>query len=243
MEIIPAIDILDGSVVRLTKGKRSMQSTYPGFHDPSEALSHWQACGAKTIHVVDLNGALGDGDNSAIIQRLAKLCKVRLQIGGGIRTLRAARGYLKTFDISIVLGSLLFEAPDVVRVLLAEAEPHRVIAALDYLKGMIFVRGWKKATSETPYRAIEELIQLGMERFILTDISRDGTLRGPDVDFLKNVCNRFEATFIAAGGISSLKDVEALRDAGVRGAIIGKALYQRNFTLRQALDVARSDGL
>ncbi len=241
MDIIPAIDILDGSVVRLTKGKRTMRKTYGHFRDPAEALSHWQTLGAKTIHVVDLNGAFGDGDNSAIINRLANLCKVKLQIGGGIRTIQIARDYLKIVDASIVLGSLLFEAPDVVTALLAETEPHRVIAALDYLEGRVFVRGWKKATSETPYTAIEDLMKRGMDRFILTDISRDGTLRGPDVNFLKNVCRRFEASFIAAGGISTLKDLEALRDAGVWGAIIGKALYEGNLTMQQALDVARSD--
>jgi phosphoribosylformimino-5-aminoimidazole carboxamide ribotide isomerase len=240
MEIIPAVDLLDGSVVRLTKGKRSMRKEYRRFRDPAAAVANWQNLGAKIIHVVDLNGAFGDGDNSGMIHELAKLCKVKLQIGGGIRTLQIARDYLKISDASIVLGSLLFEGPDVVSALLAETEPEQVIAALDYLEGRIFVRGWKKATSETPSRAIEELMELGLNRFILTDISRDGTLRGPDVDFLRSVCNSYEASFIAAGGISNLKELEALRDAGVWGAIVGKALYEGNLKLQQALDVARS---
>ncbi len=236
MEIIPAVDILDGSVVRLTKGKRAMRKEYHDFPDPAEALLHWQACGAKTIHVVDLNGAFGDGNNSETICRLAKLCQVKLQVGGGIRTLQIAKKYLIASDTSIVLGSLLFQAPDVVAALLEKTERHRVIASLDYLDGQILVNGWEETTTETPDRAIEDLQKLGIDRFILTDVSRDGTLRGPDVDFLMKVCERFKASFIAAGGISTLNDLKVLRETGVRGAIIGKALYEGKFTLQQALD-------
>lgn len=240
MEVIPAVDLMNGRVVRLLKGNPQFPKSYEHLGSPVEVAMKWEAEGAKSIHVIDLNAALELGSNLHVIKEIVNTVGIPVQVGGGIRSLESARGLLNLGVDRIILGSLAFEEPHTLEILLEEYGSRRIIIALDHLNGTVMVRGWKTPAKLSPEVAASRFSRLGVNLFLVTSVARDGTLMGPDLDTLFKV-RHLGVDVIAAGGISSLEDLLDLKKVGVRGVIVGKALYEGRFSLSEALKVVDVD--
>jgi phosphoribosylformimino-5-aminoimidazole carboxamide ribotide isomerase len=234
VDVIPAVDLMGGKVVRLVRGDPKLATSYGHLGDPVSIAKRWEAEGARFIHVVDLDAALRLGSNLSVVESLAEAVKVPLQVGGGIRGLESAR---RLFDLGVnrcVLGSAAFSKPSVVKVLVDEFGKDRVVVALDNLEGSVMIRGWKTSAKVAVTDAVVRFSKLGVKLFLVTSVARDGTLSGPDLDSLSQLC-RQGINVIAAGGIGSLDDLVALKRLGVVAVVVGKALYEGRFSLGEAL--------
>jgi len=240
MEIIPAVDIMKGRVVRLVRGDPKQLRSYNSLGDPVSIAKRWEAEGAKVIHIVDLDAALGKGRNLEVIETIARSVKASVQVGGGIRSLEIARKLLLMGVERVILGSLAFSDPHILGALLRGFGKKRVIVALDHDEGIVMVRGWKASTKASVYAAAEKFRELGVKLFLVTSVNRDGTLLGPDIEVLSRLC-RSGLKVIAAGGVSSVKDILDLKRVGVYGVVIGRALYEGRLNLHEALRAAGID--
>jgi len=239
VKVFAAVDIMNGKVVRLLKGLPETAKTYVGLEDPVTAAKKWESEGADGLHVVDLDAALSRGDNSATICEIARAVKIPLHVGGGIRSEKAAEKFLNMGVDKVIIGTVAFKRPKVLE-RLAEKFENRIIIALDYGEdGKIMIEGWRKKAELDVESAMQKFLRLKIETFLLTSVNMDGTLKGVNVDVVKKACAYKEAMVIAAGGISSLNDLTLLKSAGVYGAVIGKALYEGVFTLKDALKIAK----
>lgn len=217
MKIIPAIDLLDGKCVRLTKGNRRDCKVYS--NSPLEVVKNFKSQGATLIHVVDLNGAFeGKMKNLLVIKEIAK--EVEIQLGGGIRT-KEQIDELKANNIKRIIASTN----------LNELKQYGVIAGLDFKDGKLAVKGW----TETQEVNLPELL-VGIDEVIVTDVATDGMLNGPNVELMKKIQN-YNVKVIASGGVSSLEDLQKLKAANVNSVIVGKALYENKFTLKEAINL------
>jgi len=238
MVILPAIDLLDGKVVRLAQGKREAVTVYSD--DPVAMAKQWAAAGASWLHVVDLNGAFdGTYSNWPIAQRIIETCKLQIELSGGIRTVDALSGAMKAGAARVVLGTKACEDPDFVKAA-ADQYGERVAVAIDAKAGQVVSRGWTASTTLTPQVLARNIMALGVKTFICTDVSRDGMLQGPNLALLNEVLAVGPVQVIASGGISSLEDLRTLKtleSQGVIGAIVGKALYEGTINLAEALRV------
>ncbi|MFH1381294.1 MAG: 1-(5-phosphoribosyl)-5-[(5-phosphoribosylamino)methylideneamino]imidazole-4-carboxamide isomerase [Chloroflexota bacterium] len=238
MEVIPAIDLKGGKCVRLYQGKYNEETVYSD--DPLEVALKWQSLGAPRIHVVDLNGAAqGEPQNQDIIKQLANVMLVPVQLGGGIRRLDTIEQFLKDGIERIILGTAAAEEPKLI-----EEACHKfndsIAVSLDAREGHISIHGWQQDTELTTIEFAKFLADLGVKRFIHTDISRDGTLSGPNFTAIYELIDEIRLPVIAAGGISSLTHLKLLKELGVEGAVIGKALYTGDIDLKQAISVISS---
>ena len=240
MEVIPAVDLMKGKVVRLLRGDPKFVSSYEHLGDPVTLAKRWETEGADTIHVVDLDAALGLGTNIKVVENIVREVRVPVQVGGGIRSLNTARELLNMGVERVILGSLAFKDPSAVKALLDEFGDDRVIVALDNLEGVVMVHGWKNSTKVTVSEAITKFLRLGVSVFLVTSVVRDGTMAGPDFEALARIC-RVRVGVIAAGGIRSLEDLVVLRRLGVRGVVVGKALYEGMFSLGEALRTVKGE--
>jgi phosphoribosylformimino-5-aminoimidazole carboxamide ribotide isomerase len=238
LEIIPAIDVMTGKVVRLTKGDPGSAKFYEELGDPVTVAKRWESEGAQTIHVVDLDAALGHGNNAGVIRNIITSTEIALQVGGGIRSFDAARALLAIGTDRIILGSLAFEKQQVVKALLREYGKDRVVVALDHLNGSVVVNGWTTNTQTRLNDAISAFLKLGTELFLVTSVGLDGTMAGPDLETLAKIPVS-GADIIAAGGISTIEDIIALKRLGLFGAVVGKSLYEGRLKLVDALRVAK----
>ena len=236
MQLIPAVDLMDGKIVRLTHGDPETAKVYDQFGGPMETAKKWQADGAGKIHIIDLDAALGSGDNLSVIAEIVESINLPIQVGGGIREVKTAEKLLKLGVNQVILGALAFSQPKAVTQIQREFGAESVIVALDNKEGKIMVAGWKTATGLGTKEALEKFAALGVTTFLVTSITRDGTLSGPDLGMLREACQYAGVAIIAAGGIGSLRDLRALKRVGVAGAVIGKALYESRFTLKEALE-------
>jgi phosphoribosylformimino-5-aminoimidazole carboxamide ribotide isomerase len=234
VDIIPAVDLMDGKVVRLVRGDPKLTTSYERLGDPVSVAKKWEAEGACFVHVVDLDAALELGSNLNMVESIAKAVRVQLQVGGGIRTVEDARRFLLTGVKRVVLGSAAFSSPSVVEALLGEFGEERVVVALDNLEGSVMVRGWKASAKVSVSEAVARFSKMGVKLFLVTSVDRDGTLSGPDLDVLSQLCRK-GVSVIAAGGIGSLDDLVALKTLGVGAVVVGKALYEGRFSLNEAL--------
>lgn len=234
MDIIPAVDLMGGKVVRLVRGDPKLATSYERLGDPVSVAKKWEAEGAHFVHVVDLDAALELGSNLNIVESIAKVVRVRLQVGGGIRSVEAARRLLSTGVKRVILGSVAFSLPFVVEVLLGEFGEEHVVVALDNLEGLVMVRGWKASAKVSVSEAVARFSKMGVKLFLVTSVARDGTLSGPDLDVFSQLCLK-GVNVIAAGGIGSLDDLVALKTLGVGAVVVGKALYEGRFSLNEAL--------
>jgi len=244
MILYPAIDILGGRAVRLTKGDFEERKVYE--QDPLAAAAEWVRQGAKHLHVVDLDGAKeGRPRNLENLSRIAGELSVPVQYGGGLRSLDAVHDALQAGAQHAILGTAAFKDPDLLDEAL-ERWPERIIVSVDVRGGLVATAGWTQSTTSTAEEAISALAQRGAQHLVYTDVDRDGMLEGPDVDRLTAVLeNVGEGRLVYSGGIGALRDLEALASLehpALLGVIVGKALYEKRFTVAEALaalDAAR----
>lgn len=238
MVILPAIDLLDGRVVRLAQGKRDQVTVYSD--DPVAVARRWAEAGAQWLHVVDLNGAFdGAYTNLPLARRIIDTCGLSVELSGGIRTADTLERALDAGAARVVLGTKACEDPEFVK---AAAGRYRakIAVAIDAKEGQVVSRGWVASTPLTPARLASEMAALGVSTLICTDVSRDGMLQGPNVALLGEVLDAARVQVIASGGISSIADLQRLKTLeprGVVGAIIGKSLYEGMIDLKEAIQV------
>ncbi len=236
MIIYPAIDLKDGMVVRLFQGKSTDVTVYS--RNPVTIARHWQKQGAEFLHVVDLDGAFeGQPRNFDWVKKICKSVEVPVQFGGGVRDIGTVRNILKAGVARVVLGTKAAEEMDFVGECLAEF-PGKVVVSIDSRNGKVLTKGWRQ---QDELRVLDfglALRERGLETVIYTDTSKDGTLRGPDFDGIGELCARTGLGVIASGGVSSIDDIlrlKSLSRKGLTGVIVGKALYEEKFTLKEAL--------
>ena len=236
-ELLPAVDVKDGQAVRLVQGELARETIYG---DPLEVALEFQSSGAEWLHLVDLDAAFGLGNNSELLAKVVGKLDIKVELSGGIRDDESLTRALSTGCRRINLGTAAMENPDWTSRVVAEFGD-RIAVGLDVRGRTLSARGWTKEGGDL-YEALERLDRDGCARYVLTDVERDGTLAGPNLDLLKSVCAATDRPVIASGGISSLADIQALialRSEGVEGAIVGKALYAGAFTFPQALAITR----
>jgi phosphoribosylformimino-5-aminoimidazole carboxamide ribotide isomerase len=238
IEIFPAVDLKEGRCVRLRQGRMDAVDIYGD--DPVAVAGRWAGDGAAWLHLVDLDGAVGGRPvNREVIGRILDQVRVNIQVGGGIRTLEQMAGYLDHGATRVVVGTSVIEQPDFIRQAVARF-PGRVVVSLDAKGDELYVDGWTRSSGRRLADVARQLAEAGVTQLILTDIQRDGMLRGVDVDRLREQVASLPLPVIIAGGVSSLEDLVALRQvAGVNGAIIGKALYTGAIELKAAIECAK----
>ena len=240
MVILPAVDLLDGKVVRLAQGQRQQVTVYSD--DPVAAAQRWADAGAKWLHVVDLNGAFdGDYINLPFARRIIEACgsTVHVELSGGIRTAETLAKAIEVGASRVVLGTKACEDPDFVQMATARYG-EKVAVAIDAKAGQVVSRGWVASTSFTPAQLALNMKQLGVQTILCTDVGRDGMLRGPNLTLLNEVLDAGVPQLIASGGVASVEDLQLLKrlePKGVIGVIVGKALYERTLDLRTAIQV------
>jgi phosphoribosyl isomerase A len=233
LELLPAVDVADGQAVRLVQGAAGTETSYG---DPVDAALAWQDAGAGWIHLVDLDAAFGRGSNAPQLADLIGQLKVRVELSGGIRDEKSLAAALATGCTRVVIGTAALEDPDWVAGVIAE-HGDRIAVGLDVRGTRLAARGWTTDGGELD-DALDRLEAAGCRRYVVTDIEKDGMLRGPNLDLLRRVCARTAQPVVASGGVSSLADLRAIAGlvpVGVEGAIVGKALYAGQFTLPEAL--------
>ncbi|MBY8984419.1 MAG: 1-(5-phosphoribosyl)-5-[(5-phosphoribosylamino)methylideneamino]imidazole-4-carboxamide isomerase [Candidatus Lokiarchaeota archaeon] len=229
MEIIPAIDISNGKCVRLYKGKKGTETIY--FEDPLEALDFWVSHGAERLHFIDLDGAWGSDVNKNLLQRMIKKTsnKIKIQIGGGIRSIESALKLIELGADRIIIGTFAIKNPEGLKELLEIIGPDKLITAIDYRKEKVAIQGWTELSNKNPFSFGRELEELGVKFILFSSIEADGTLSGPDFENIEKMIKAIKKTSIyVAGGVRNIKDVEILESIGVKGVIIGKAFYERS---------------
>lgn len=238
MLIIPAIDLYGGKVVRFVKGNPLQSTVYSD--NPLEVAKQWKKEGAKIIHVVDLSAALGEADNLKVIETILKEADIKVEIGGGIRDIDRAVKLVFLGAERIVVGTKSLD-DSFIKSLTASVSLGKIAVGVDVKEGVVATKGWKEKTMLEPISFIESIISKGIKWIIYTDISRDGTLQGINLDALAELSRFKGVNFIASGGVSSLDDLESLKKKlpFVWGCICGKALYDGKFTLKQAISVLK----
>jgi phosphoribosylformimino-5-aminoimidazole carboxamide ribotide isomerase len=236
MLIIPAIDIREGRCVRLVHGDINKETIY--FEDPVEVARRWEAEGAERLHLVDLDGAFaGAMKNAAVIGQIAKVLTIPVQVGGGIRDAAAAKDMFSHGVARVILGTVAVEEPAVVSELCREF-PGQVMVGIDARAGKVAIRGWVEESEMSAVFLAQKIASLGVRDIIYTDIYRDGTLQGPNLEALREMAKATPLRVIASGGVSSLEDIKnimELEPLGVSGVIVGQALYTGRVELKDAL--------
>ena len=234
MQLYPAIDIKGGQCVRLTQGLFDRAKIYSDT--PSEMARLWVQKGASYLHLVDLDGALaGRSVNEPVIRRIVDSVSVPVQLGGGIRSRGTVRDLLFMGVSRVIIGTKAVERPEFIRELIEEFGEERIVVGVDAKDGLVAVEGWEKVSSMTAVELCRKMKQYGVRHIVYTDISRDGMLSGPNVAATKKLTEETGLDIIASGGVSCMEDLEELYRNGIRGAIIGKALYEKRVDLSEAV--------
>ncbi|WP_427017021.1 bifunctional 1-(5-phosphoribosyl)-5-((5-phosphoribosylamino)methylideneamino)imidazole-4-carboxamide isomerase/phosphoribosylanthranilate isomerase PriA [Pseudarthrobacter sp. P1] len=236
LELLPAVDVVDGQAVRLVQGEAGSET---GYGSPLDAALAWQNDGAEWVHLVDLDAAFGRGTNAPLLREVVGALNIKVELSGGIRDDASLEGALELGAARVNLGTAALENPEwTARAI--ERFGDKIAVGLDVRGTTLAARGWTKDGGDL-WEVLARLEDAGCARYVVTDVTKDGTLRGPNVELLREMCARTSKPVVASGGISSLEDLRVLRElvpAGVEGAIVGKALYAGKFTLPEALDVA-----
>ncbi|MGK0721652.1 bifunctional 1-(5-phosphoribosyl)-5-((5-phosphoribosylamino)methylideneamino)imidazole-4-carboxamide isomerase/phosphoribosylanthranilate isomerase PriA [Leucobacter sp. W1478] len=237
LELLPAVDVADGKAVRLTQGEAGTETNYGS---PVDAALDWIEQGAEWIHLVDLDAAFGRGNNAAILRKVIKHSKtVKVELSGGIRDDASLEAALELGAKRVNLGTAALENPEWTRAVICRYG-EQIAVGLDVRGETLAARGWTEEGGNL-WEVLDRLEEAGCPRYVVTDVTKDGTLRGPNVELLQKVVARTDRPVVASGGVSSLDDLATLRELvpqGIEGAIVGKALYAGAFTLAAALDVA-----
>lgn len=236
LELLPAVDVQDGQAVRLVQGEAGTETSYGS---PLEAALSFQEAGARWLHLVDLDAAFGRGSNAKLLAEVCAAMDLQVELSGGIRDDESLAAALATGCRRVNIGTAALENPDWTAEVIAE-HGDRIAVGLDVRGTTLAARGWTRDGGDL-WEVLDRLDEAGCARYVVTDVTKDGTLQGPNLELLREVCARTDAAVIASGGVSTLEDLAALRElvpAGVEGAIVGKALYAKAFTLPEALEVA-----
>ena len=235
MKVIPAIDLMDGQVVRLFKGDPKQKTIYS--NNPVEIAKKWERDGADILHIVDLDATLGLGSNLDIIKKMSNAVSIPVEIAGGLRTESIILDVINSCQ-RIVVGTLAFKDKTLLQKLLHSFGSDRIVISVDHMDGDIVIHGWQDSTGVDLIDAINEFLEMGFTEFLLTNVSRDGTMMGPDLKFLEQACNLNGTNIIASGGISNLKDVKDVKTKNPFGVILGKALYENKISIKEAKSIS-----
>lgn len=239
LELLPAVDVADGKAVRLTQGEAGSETDYGS---PLEAAQTWIDAGAEWIHLVDLDAAFGRGDNRAIIREVVDASSsVKIELSGGIRDDASLEAALEAGATRVNLGTAALENPEWTEKVIAKFGD-AIAVGLDVRGTTLAARGWTREGGDL-WEVLARLEAVGCARYVVTDVTKDGTLKGPNIELLREVMQRTSKPVVASGGISSLQDIRDLRalvGEGLEGAILGKSLYAGKFTLQEALAIANS---
>jgi len=231
MRVIPAVDIMDGNVVRLVKGNPADKVIYG--NNPVETAKKWEKAGADMLHVVDLDATLRTGrNNTEIVSRIIEAVGIPVQVAGGIRSIPDVKEMFRKNAAKIVLGTMAYKNPDSVRQL-AKKNQNKIVVSLDQNNGMVMVDGWRETTGSGVIDSIIFFMNLGIKEFLLTSVDRDGMLNGPDIPTLSSAVSFTSANIIASGGISSIEDAIKVRSIGCSAVILGKALYEGKISVER----------
>ena len=234
MQLYPAIDMKNGQCVRLRQGAFKDITIYSDA--PEKVAAHWQERGASFLHLVDLDGALaGYSVNEEVIRRIADTVSIPIEIGGGIRSKEAVERMLDLGVRRVIIGTKAAEHPEFLRDMVRTFGEEAIVAGVDAKDGMVAVEGWEKVSSLTARDLCLTMKEYGVRHIVYTDISRDGMLSGPNVEATRKLTEETGLDIIASGGVSCMEDLKCLHEAGIRGAVIGKALYENRIDLAEAV--------
>jgi len=235
VKLYPAIDIMDGKCVRLKKGQAHQKTIYS--NDPIAVAKQFEQMGAKHLHVVDLDGAFrGYKQNESVIEAIAHSVKIPVQVGGGLRKIDDVN---RLFDLGVsrvVLGTVMVEDPSVFELAVLQYG-HRIVAGIDCRDGIVVIKGWVEKSGISAFDLAKRVKKIGVSRIIYTDVAKDGMMQGPNINAAIKLQKETGLKVIASGGISSLDDIVKLNEAGIYGAIIGKALYEGTVDLKEACEL------
>jgi len=241
VQIIPAIDLKSGYCVRLEQGEMNRETIF-SVH-PAEVARHWESLGSRMLHIVDLEGAVtGKPKNQDAIYQILRSITIPVQLGGGIRNLKTIEHYLSLGVKQVVLGTIAYQQPSLIKEA-CQRFPHQIVVSIDARNGRIAIKGWKETIAETAMDMIKVLEDKGVEAIVFTDIKRDGMMSGPNIKSIKEMAEATHIPLIASGGVTTLehiKELVELEDCGVKGIIIGRALYEGSIDLGKALALASS---
>ena len=231
MKIIPAIDLMDGKVVRLYKGDPTKKTVYSD--DPLAIAKRWEEHGADLLHIVDLDATLGLGSNLSTIKKILENISIPVEVAGGLRDEHLIRE-IASISNRVVLGTIAFKDKELMKKLLCTLGKEKIVVSVDHKDGEIVTHGWQSGTGVSLYGALEEFLTMGFTEFLLTNVGRDGTMEGPDLTNLEMSCKLENANIISSGGISNVEDVKEVLKKNPFGVILGKALYEKKISIEEA---------
>ncbi|MCA9828405.1 MAG: 1-(5-phosphoribosyl)-5-[(5-phosphoribosylamino)methylideneamino]imidazole-4-carboxamide isomerase [Nitrosopumilus sp.] len=231
MKIIPAIDLMNGQVVRLYRGDPKQKTVYD--NDPVKVAKKWEADGADMLHIVDLDATLGIGSNFHVIKKILDETSIPIEVAGGLRDESIILDMVK-ISSRVVLGTLAFKDKALLKKLLMSLGSQKIVISVDHKDGEIVIHGWQDKTGIELIESIKEFLEMGFTEFLLTNVNRDGTMQGPDLEFLEQACNFSNAHIIASGGISNIDDIKDVKEKNAFGVILGKALYENKISIGDA---------
>lgn len=245
MQLYPAIDLKNGQCVRLRQGEFKNVTVYSDT--PEKVACYWQEQGASFLHLVDLDGALaGHSVNEAVIRRIAETLSIPIQVGGGIRTREAIEQILSLGVKRVIIGTKAVEHPEFIKEMVSTFGDEAIVAGIDAKGGMAATQGWEQVSSVSALDLCRKMKECGVKHIVYTDIAKDGMLSGPNVEATRQMTEDTGLDIIASGGVSSMEDLTHLYKAGIKGAIIGKALYENRIDLKEAaarFEAARPFGI
>ena len=231
MKIIPAIDLMEGKVVRLYKGNPDKKTVYSD--DPLAIAKKWESAGADMIHLVDLDATLGSGSNFEILRNIAKSANIPVQVAGGLRNEKIIENALE-FAQRVVIGTLAFNDKTTLGELLTRYGKEKLVISADHNNGLIVVNGWQQSTKISLIDAVNEFVEMGFSEYLSTSLTKDGTLEGPDLKPLQEINEMNTVNLIVSGGISNIEDVMKVKELNPFGVILGKALYENQISIEEA---------
>lgn len=240
MLVIPAVDIMGGKCVRLVQGDPARSKVY--FDNPVEAARRLEVQGAELIHLIDLDAAIGSGQNLEAIERILREFRVKVQIGGGIRTLEKAGILLKLGAFRVIFGTVAVQNPALIQEAVRRYGSPHVAVAIDERNGKVVFHGWKGQSAIDYLDLACSFEEMKVGTIIFTSTSVDGTLKGPQVEKIRKLVETVRVPVIASGGVAGLNDLVKLAETGVEGVVVGTALYEGKFTLKQAMEVVKNAG-
>lgn len=236
MNIIPAIDLIDGKAVRLQKGDYNKVTVYSEY--PEKVAKYFYDCGARYLHVVDLDGAKsGKADNFEVIKKIVSASGLSVEVGGGIRNMEMVKAYVEAGVDRIILGTAALTDPEFLKEAV-KTYRDKITVGVDIKDGMVAIKGWTEVSAVSCEDFCRQLEELGVSSVICTDISKDGMMSGTNLELYKKLNKDFSINFVASGGVSTLDDIKALREMNLFGAILGKALYMGAIDLKDAIKAA-----